>query len=63
MRNGRRIAQTPELARIRTDCARELRALPPVLRELREAQQTVLHPVGISAGLSELVARMDAAGD
>jgi len=63
MRNGRRIAETPELLQIRADCARELRALPPVLRELREAQQTVLHPVGISAGLSELVARMDAAGD
>jgi nicotinate phosphoribosyltransferase len=63
MRAGTRIAVKPELVQIRQYCARELKALPAVLRELRAAPGPEPYPVEISRTLSELVARMDAAGD
>jgi nicotinate phosphoribosyltransferase len=63
MRAGRRIAGSPDLSRIREYCSRELRALPAVLKDLHAAHEPVPFPVEVSRTLSELVARMDAAGD
>ena len=61
MRNGKRVAEKPQLTQIRDYCARQLKTLPPLLRDLREAQERF--PVEISQTLTDLVARMDAAGD
>ena len=63
MRAGRRVAEKPELMRIRQYCAGELKALPPALRGLREAHDPKPYSVEISRELTELIARMDAAGD
>jgi nicotinate phosphoribosyltransferase len=63
MRAGRRIAGKLELERIRGHCAAELKALPRELKALHALQEPVPYPVAISPALSELVARMDAAGD
>ena len=63
MRAGRRIAEKPQLEQIRGYCARELKALPQVLRDLREVHEPPPYSGEISRKLTELVARMDAAGD
>jgi len=63
MRAGRRIAERPQLEQIRGYCARELKALPQVLRDLSEVHEPLPYSVEISRKLTELVARMDAAGD
>jgi nicotinate phosphoribosyltransferase len=63
MRNGKRVAEKPELKRIRDYCARQLKSLPALLCDLREAQEREPFPVEISQTLTDLVARMDAAGD
>jgi nicotinate phosphoribosyltransferase len=63
MRDGRRSAVMPELKRMRDYCTGQLRSLPPVLRDLREAVEGQSIPVEISQSLSDIVARMDAAGD
>jgi nicotinate phosphoribosyltransferase len=62
MRDGKRIADKPDLERIRDYCAGELKALPPALRDLREAQGQPF-AVEISQALSDLVSRMDATAD
>ena len=63
MRDGKRVAEKSDLKRIREYCAAELKTLPAVLRELDEAEDPAPFPVEISQTLSDLVAKMDAAGD
>jgi nicotinate phosphoribosyltransferase len=63
MRNGKRIADTPGLKRIREYCRGELKSLPSVLRDLDEADDPAPFAVETSKTLSDLVAKMDAAGD
>lgn len=63
MRDGKRVAERPELKQIRQYCAGQLEALPAVLRDLSEAQERDTFPVQISQALSDLIARMDAADD
>jgi nicotinate phosphoribosyltransferase len=64
IRNGRRTTPAPALAEIRDFCSRELRALPPSVRELADADPTAPpFPVLISDALRELAARVDAEAD
>lgn len=59
MRNGRRIAPLPPLARVRDYCRGELQALSPPLRELREGPQA--YAASISDALRELADTLDSA--
>ena len=59
MRNGRRIAPLPSLARVRDYCRGELQALPPPLRELREGPQA--YAISISDALRALADALDSA--
>ena len=63
MRNGKRIVKKLALEQTRAYCAAELKALPPVLRDLRETHERTLFPVEVSVAMNELIAQMDAAGD
>jgi nicotinate phosphoribosyltransferase len=55
MRNGRRIAELPALAKARCRSATSLAKLPPALRRLEPGQA----PVRISAGIRGLAAELD----
>ncbi len=59
MRSGRRTLSSPALRAVREHCSRELRALPPSLRELG-APDSASYPVSISPALQALAAQADA---
>ena len=59
MRNGRRSAPLPPLARIRDYCHAELEALPPALRKLGEGRQE--YQVSVSEALRSLAESIDSA--
>ena len=63
MRDGRRIANQPELERLRAYCARELHTLPSYLRELQETKIPTPFPVAYSTALRALATRLDADGE
>ena len=58
MRNGRRSLPSPSLSALRAHCARELRSLPPRLRELRAA--VAPYAVSISETLKAMAESLDA---
>ncbi len=61
MHQGHRISPLPRLTDVREYCRREIQALPPTLRDLREGPSPF--PVLISDALRALTAQIDAATD